>query len=187
MKTSLLTFIIIFWVGPALADGPSAKMKTDDICAERPDLCGEDEVRKEAKPTKKTRAQATSGRCRKKGEPYNLDDASLPICATANVAVNEEDDESASGRAPASIDPRPVSRRISFTSYLNSNANHPAIVGRFGGKQEAFVAPVRSATLNPPGSVNVPVGDGNADGQSMKDYPTPPPSNGATPPNNQNQ
>lgn len=186
---SLLVFTLsIFLSGESVhAQGSTAKIKTDDICAERPDLCGEEDLRKESRPVKKTRAPASTGRCRKKGESYSLDDASLPLCGTKSSAEVQASQEDGGERGPASIDPRPTSRRISFTSYLNSNANHPAIVGRFGGKQEAFVPPIRSATLNPPGSAKVPVGDGNADGQSMKDYPTPPLTDGAAPPNNQNQ
>lgn len=201
---NLLAFVVTLAIsGPsALADGPPKDtVKTDDICAEHPDLCS-DEAKPAPKPKKNRTAQGSSGRCRKKGESYNLNDASLPICGANKIAkkkkkTRDEDsfdelleqmgeDEEGTGREPASSGERPT-RRISFTSYLNSNANHPSIGGgRLGGRQEAFVVPTRSATFTAPSSVSVPVGDGSADGQSMRDFPAAPPASGSSS-NNQNQ
>lgn len=201
-----LTFAVSLAIsGPsASAEGrPKSAVQTDDICAEHPDLCGDEEVKRETKPKRSATRSTVSGRCRKKGEAYSLDDAHLPVCAATQTAKAKkkkkkkndddsfndlldqmDDGEESAEREPASERP---TRRISFTSYLNANANHPSIGGRLGGQQEAFIVPTRSATLTAPSSVSVPVGDSNADGQSMRDFPAAPPASSSSSSTNQNQ
>ncbi len=192
MKLFTLIASLFLFVGTGAHGEPKGSaVKTDDICSERPDLCAGGSARKVKKREARRSASGGGTACRKKGAAYNLEDAGLPICKVKKTAKNERDEDSLDelfddmnedakangGRAPASFGKPP--RRISFTSYLNANANHPSVAGRIGGKQEAFIIPTRPATLTGT-STATNVGDGNADGLSMKDNPPAPPASGST-------
>lgn len=168
MKHLALAAFLVASSIPVMAQGSRSAVNTDDICSERPDLCGNSASSSASMRNKHVRRAPTSQvECRKKGEPYNLEQASLPICGRS-VNDSATGADSSGVREPASVDISP--RRISFTSYLNSNANHPAIGGRFGGKQEAFIPVERPAKITG-SSTDIPVGDADAAGQVVRDLP----------------
>lgn len=123
MKILTSTLFVISLSSPlaVAAENRSRAVATDDICAIRPDMCGSSAIKK--------KKLARQKKCRKPGESYSLNDSNLPLCG------------STLRRAPASI----INKRVSFSSYMNSNANHPALGGRAAGRQEAFIPPTRTA------------------------------------------
>lgn len=150
----LLTYAagFIIFASPAVHGESATAVRTDELCQERPDMCGGSAVKKKKKKKSKKKKVARNSENDFDGL---LDELS------AEEAGDLPRREPASGRP----------RRISFTSYLNANANHPSIAGGSGGRQEAFVVPIRPSSITGPSSVNVPVGDAGADGLSMKDNP----------------
>ncbi len=122
------------------AEKPNSAVTTDEICEIRPDLCGE-------KPKKK---KVVKKKCRKKGASFALDDADLPICGESTEPVTEA--ASSSEEAPALADgeketgkrarsKQAARKKISFSSYLNANSNHPAISFSPAKRQDAFLPP----------------------------------------------
>lgn len=111
----------------------------DAICAARPDLCGGKVSRAKRKPASR------GGRAEIMRAAEEIEDD----------IEHEFDDDSR--RAPSRATRRPASARyaplpgaVTYESYLQANASHPAIARRpanMAGNQKAFVTPTIQTTI----------------------------------------
>lgn len=150
------TFVILFalvWIGHAVAD----EALDDALCEVRPDLCGKPALKrgkahKKKKKKTSTRQARRKRDCREPGQSFDASTADLPLCGQeAALAADEIEQDLKSAppkrtRQPASFQPS-----ITYESYLQENAKHPALHLR-QNNQLAFQPTVYrapSTTLNP--------------------------------------
>lgn len=187
----LLTTFIIFGalaVSPAFAnDELGSAVNTDDICEARPDICGATQKR-----TKKKRARATSSlKKKKKAEAQNINDEAFndffndeleaappkPKKETMAAPTPTAATVTPASRQPSSFEPKAQRHRVSFSDYMNANANHPVLSVRRSQFQDAFPNVNRPATFT---ATTAP-----AEGGAAKEGATPPvsaPAATSTPP-----
>jgi len=127
-----------------------------DICESRPDLCGDAPVAQKKKKSKKKESEtkaAKKKKCRQPDAPYSLESVDLPICGSdASMAAELVEEDLAAiepelkkkrMRARTGKKNEPENQPVSFDSYLQTNASHPAISRRPNLTHQNAFQPVR--------------------------------------------
>lgn len=185
-------FLVLMTMGISIsahAQDIGSSVNTDDICSARPDLCQHRPSRNRrhrSKLTEEKRKKTALVEPRKKVRKLKDDDEKF----MRDFFSKENDDNSLSDeiaqdpaetRKPSSIsEPSAARKKVSFSSYLNSNSNHPSLSMRYGGKQDAFQDVQRPSVLTAPSSSGVGVSDAPSEegsgNQSVRENQTPQPS-----------
>jgi hypothetical protein len=185
--------ILLSFVVPLSAFGQDigSSVSTDDICSARPDLCQHRpsrnrKPRRAVTEEKKRRTVQALPEKRKKVRKLKDDDANFMreffSKEKEDSAFNDEIAlDPAPARKPASVEgPSTQRKKISFSSYLNSNSNHPSLSMRYGGRQDAFQDVQRPSVLTAPSSSGVGVSDAPSEegsgNQSVRENQPPQPS-----------
>lgn len=184
----LASILLISMAVAQPAQGQNVESSLDgDICDTRPDLCDGAPVAKKKKKPKRTPASASAAaRAAAKadreldieGEFDEMSVEPMPPRESSRV-------RSRSARRPAANTETESRRplRVTFESYLHSNAAHPAISRRPASmimNQKAFVPPVvrttiTGSTLDQPAGTNAtpPASNAPADPSAAPAYSTP--------------